>query len=193
MARKTALTEPLMDTICQLIAAGNHLPVAAQAAGVAPNTAYNWRMTGATGGPLKPRPIYRRFAERVAVAEAQAESHAVLIVRKSISEGDARIAIDYLRRRHPERWGDRQISQIEHTHILRRASESELATFAGEHELIEADAYAELEAPRKKHSMQAEAPAGRSEASSQSAVERHAIVAGELSRGKRPEQQLEGS
>lgn len=138
------LNKAVHDTIVGYIRAGNYFTVACRAAGVSPGAATDWLMTGETGGPLKPRPIYRKFALAVREAEAAAEAHAVLVVRKAINEGDARAAMEYLRRRHSDRWGDR--GQVEQRiEVVHRATPAELAAFAGEGEILEGEAYEELE------------------------------------------------
>lgn len=142
------LNAQVQNTIVGYIRAGNYFNVACRAAGVSVSAATDWIMTGETGGPLKPRPLYRKFAEAVREAEAAAEAHAVLVVRKAINDGDARAAIEYLKRRHPERWGDK--GQIQHAGgltVVHRASPAELSAFSGEGEVLDAEAYEELEAP----------------------------------------------
>lgn len=191
------LNQAVQDQIVQMIRAGNYFSVACRAAGVSISAATDWMMTGETGGPLKPRPIYRRFAEAVREAEAAAEAHAVLIVRKAINEGDARAAMEYLRRRHSERWGDRGQIQVDgRLEVTARATPAELAAFSGEGEVIvDAEVYEQLEEPTKEahpqrrlpaqdvdiveEALQDEAHSEAAEASSESAVERHTTDAGE--------------
>lgn len=72
------------------------------------------------------------------VAEAEAEVHAVAIVRRAMSE-DWRAALAYLERRHPDRWRAHRTTELtgpdggpiatEHTQKLdlRRLSDAELA------------------------------------------------------------------
>lgn len=48
--------------------------------------------------------LYVRFAREVARAQADAEVHAVAILRQSMLAGDWRAAVEYLKRAHPERW-----------------------------------------------------------------------------------------
>lgn len=140
------LDERVLETIVGYVRAGNFFNVACAAAGVTQATATDWLMTGETGGPLKPRPIHRRFALAIREAEAAAEAHAVLVVRKAINEGDARAAIEYLRRRHPERWGDRAALAVDHRmQVVHQATPAELAAFSGEGEIIDAEAYEELD------------------------------------------------
>ena len=55
--------------------------------------------------------IYREFYEALKRAEADAEVHAVAVVRKAMTKG-WRAAFQYLERRHPDRWRRRE--SIEH-------------------------------------------------------------------------------
>jgi hypothetical protein len=96
MARPSKLTRETQDRIVLALRAGNHLSVAARAAGLSEATVYRW---------LKARgSAYRAFA--AAVERAIAESEVVLVA--TIAQGAARnpgVALKMLERRHPDRWG----------------------------------------------------------------------------------------
>jgi hypothetical protein len=107
MARPTKLTPQVRDRILQGVRAGNHVEPSARAAGIAPSTYYSWLARGereAVG-------IYRVFLEEVRRAEAEAEVHAVAILRRAMT-GDWRAALAYLERRHPARWRRHQSTEL---------------------------------------------------------------------------------
>ena len=104
VGRPSKLTDELEHKLCDALRAGNFLQVAAGYAGISRATVHRWRALGAEDGA---DPRFKRFAEAVAKAEADAEVHAVGIVRKAINQGDARAALAYLERRHPDRWARR--------------------------------------------------------------------------------------
>lgn len=98
--RKLKLTPATQDKICGLIRAGHFKETAAMAAGINPATFYDWVAKGnATKGG-----VYHEFAKAVAEAEAQSE---LLLVDRILREGGAKGALQVLKRRFRERWGDR--------------------------------------------------------------------------------------
>jgi len=99
MARPTKLTPERRERILKALRAGNYRDPAARSAGVHPSTLYRWleRADQEAEGP------YRDFAEEVHRAEAEAEVHAVAIIRKAMTD-DWRAAMALLERRHPEHW-----------------------------------------------------------------------------------------
>jgi transposase len=99
VARPTKLTPAVQERVLQAIRAGNYAEVACRAAGIAPSTYYRWLERG----EREPDGSYARFAEAVRLAEAEAEVHAVALVRRAMSD-DWRAALAYLERRHPGRW-----------------------------------------------------------------------------------------
>jgi transposase len=107
MARPTKLTEKVHERILQAIRAGNYVESAAVAAGIAPSTFYRWLERGRveSGG------IYHALEEDVRRAEAEAEVHAVAVIRKAMP-GDWRAAMAYLERRHPARWRRRESREL---------------------------------------------------------------------------------
>jgi hypothetical protein len=72
---------------------------ACQAAGISSSTFYRWMQRGET----ESSGVHRELREAVLQAEAEAEVHAVAIVRRAMGE-DWRAAVAYLERRHPGRW-----------------------------------------------------------------------------------------
>lgn len=110
--RRGALTPELADRIIDLVAAGNYLKVAAQAAGIGQATLSSWLARGRevaaaveeTGEePDDNDAKYLAFLESVTGAQAEAETAAVVAWRKAFPD-DWRAARDYLARTSPERW-----------------------------------------------------------------------------------------
>ena len=99
MARPTKLTEPVRERVVTAIRAGNYAESAARAAGIAPSTYYRW----IERGEREREGIHRDFLEAVRLAEAEAEVHAVALIRRAMAE-DWRAALAYLERRYPGRW-----------------------------------------------------------------------------------------
>ncbi len=100
MARPTKLTAAVQERIVLAIRAGSYRTVAAQAAGIHPDTLANWLKAGerATRGP------YHAFQQAVLRAEAEAElHHAALIAQAAKRSWTA--AAWWLERRYPGRWG----------------------------------------------------------------------------------------
>ena len=98
--RKTKLTPEVQEKIVSAIRAGNYAYVAAEYAGIASGTFYNWlqRGNGAKQG------IYREFLEAVKRAESEAEVRAVAIIQKHM-DSNWQAAMTYLERKYPDRWG----------------------------------------------------------------------------------------
>ena len=107
MARPSKLSESVQGRIVQAIRAGNYGEQACRAAGISPSTYYRWLERGAeqTNGS------YRDFHDAVRQAEAEAEVHAVAIVRRAMAD-DWRAAITYLERRYPARWRRQQTTEL---------------------------------------------------------------------------------
>ena len=99
MARPTKLTDELQERILKAVRAGNYAEAAARASGIAPSTYYRWLQRGS----LEEKGAYREFSEALRQAEAEAEVHAVAILRRAMAE-DWRAALAYLERRYPGRW-----------------------------------------------------------------------------------------
>lgn len=135
------LTPALIEKLAQQVSSGMYVAVAARNLGLEPSQVYSWLQQAEEPGAKK---ILRDFAAAMHKAESQAELHAVLVVRKSMQSGDWRAAIEYLKRRHPERWGDHMdIRHSGEVTIVRKATAAELDAFAGETiiegEVVDAD------------------------------------------------------
>lgn len=113
MARTTKLTPKVQRTIVDAIAAGNYASVACRLANVSEATFHEWIARGRGNDPDRPRtPLHAGFAEAVERAEAEAEAHAVALVRASMPDNWA-AAMTYLERRYRDRW--RRSEAREHT------------------------------------------------------------------------------
>ena len=99
MARPTKLTPEIQARIVTAIRAGNYAGPAARSAGISEPTYYRWLERGAN----EEQGIYREFHDAVRRAEADAEVHAIVVIRKGM-ERDWRAALAYVERRYPERW-----------------------------------------------------------------------------------------
>lgn len=106
MGRPTKLTPETQDRICNLIRAGHYFSTAAQASGVHKSTFQEWKTKGESAKAGK----FREFWLAVKEAEGQSE---LLLVDKILKEGGAKGALEVLKRRFPERWGDRH--RLEHS------------------------------------------------------------------------------
>ena len=104
---KPKLTPDVTHKICDLIRNGQYKESAARAAGVAKSTFFLWQSMGEKGeGGKKYRDFY------LAVQEAEAASE-VFLVTSVIKDGGWRGKLEVLKRRFPERWGDRH--RMEHS------------------------------------------------------------------------------
>ena len=99
MARPTKLTPEVSQRIVTAIRAGNYAEPAARSAGISPATYYRWLERGAR----EEEGIHREFHDAVRKAEADAEVHAIVVIRKEM-ERDWRAALAYVERRYPDRW-----------------------------------------------------------------------------------------
>jgi hypothetical protein len=104
VGRPTELNDAVQQKLCDALRAGNYLEAAGPYAGVSRSTVYRW-LAQANQEGADPRLV--EFRDAVRSAEAQAEVHAVGVIRQGIAHGDARIALAYLERRHPQRWRNR--------------------------------------------------------------------------------------
>jgi hypothetical protein len=129
MARPSKLTPEVRERIVQAILAGNYFETACQFAGVATATGYEWLARGEGRDQRRPRNReFAEFAEAVGQAEAQAEVHTVALIRQGLPD-NPRLALDFLARRYPDRWGGRDSLHV--THDLDGAIRAELARLAG--------------------------------------------------------------
>jgi hypothetical protein len=131
VGRPSKLSDEVTERVVSAVRAGNYAEAACQAAGIGQSTYYRWMARGAQ----EPGSAYAGFREAVLRAEAEAEVHAVALVRRAMAD-DWRAAIAYLERRHPVRWRSRQQTELvgpgggplqtQHTIDLSRLSDGEL-------------------------------------------------------------------
>lgn len=107
--RKCRLTPERQRKITKLIRAGHYKEVAARASGIGERTFYTWYEKGAPGHP-ETRRKYQQFRQAVDAAEAESEE---ILLKTILREGGAKGALEVLKRRFPNRWGDRH--RLEHT------------------------------------------------------------------------------
>ena len=126
MARPTKLTPEVQTKIVQALTAGNYFETACQYAGIAKAIGYEWLARGENRDPKRKKTqLYADFADAIRLAEAHAEVRAVALIQKEMPD-NARLALDFLARRHPERWGPKEKHEItgkgggpvEHAHSI---------------------------------------------------------------------------
>lgn len=119
MARPSKLTQDRHELIVQAVRAGNYREPTARAAGIGPSTLYRWLETGEADAEAEKDSPERELWEAVTRAEGEAEVHAVAILRRAMSE-DWRAAVEYLKRRSPERWSAtenvKHQGEVKHAH-----------------------------------------------------------------------------
>ena len=94
--RPTKLTPAVQDRIIAAIRAGHFRESAARLAGISPATLYRW-----LSAETEP---YQAFQEAVVTAEAELEETVLEVVTDRIPD-DARLALAFLAKRFPARWG----------------------------------------------------------------------------------------
>lgn len=102
MAPPLKLTPEVQDTIARMIKVGVPIEMAAEAAGIARSTFFDWLKRGEAKGTKNKR--FRDF--RAAIEQARAEAEATLVTRiaKAAQNGSWSAAAWLLERRAPERW-----------------------------------------------------------------------------------------
>lgn len=113
------------ETIVNAIRAGAYIETAAAMADVGRSTLHAWLRRGAneTSGP------YREFHRDVSKAAAASEVHDVALIGKA-AESVWQAAAWRLERKHPERWGRRQVIQVGTSDDLLKSAEIELANLS---------------------------------------------------------------
>jgi hypothetical protein len=112
MGRTTKLTPERQQKIVNAILSGNYFEVACRYAGVAPATGYEWMARGeGKHSSRKSNRLYAEFAEAVRKAEADEEVGTVAIVKTGLRD-TPKLALDFLARRHPARWGSKETLTI---------------------------------------------------------------------------------
>lgn len=103
--RPDKVTPAVQEKIAALIRGGHFPEVASRAAGIDPRTYYRWRKEG----KARPNSKYGEFDRVCREAEAQSE---LLLVGEIRKKGGWKGALELLKRRFPDRWGDRMRAQV---------------------------------------------------------------------------------
>jgi hypothetical protein len=99
MGRPTKFDEKTAQKILAAVKAGNTRTAAARMAGIAPSTFHDWRIRAVRGDEP-----YAAFAERLLLAEGEAEAEAVRIIHEAARSGTWQAAAWWLERRHARQW-----------------------------------------------------------------------------------------
>jgi len=95
-------------SILKFLRMGNYRVVAAEASGVSDRTFLRWMEQG----EAEPEGPFGAFVEKVMAAERAAEVYHVQQVHKHALD-DWRASIEFLARKHPDRWAKREYSQTD--------------------------------------------------------------------------------
>lgn len=106
--RPSKLTDELQEKLCDRLRQGNYYEAACGAVGIEYQTFRNWMQRGEQAKSGK----YFEFFEAVTRAEYEAEARMVEMWQAQMPE-DWRAARDFLARRYPERWLNRE--RLEHS------------------------------------------------------------------------------
>jgi transposase len=130
MGRPSKLTPELQKKIVKLVRDGNYFETAAQAAGIAKSTLYDWLKRGESD-----EEPFAEFSDALKKAEAEAEADAVAMVRAGLRDAPQwQSAMTFLERRAAERWAKRDPD-----HGLKtKALELEVETLRAKLKLLEA-------------------------------------------------------
>ena len=102
MARPSKLTPEAQTAIVDAVLHGCTYKDAAEAAGIDYNTFNEWMKKGAAGKSG----AYREFNEAVSIANAQCAVNFTRIIQTAAAKGDAKYALEWLKRRRRSEWGD---------------------------------------------------------------------------------------
>jgi len=116
MARPTKLTPEVQEAIIKAVSAGATLDAAAGSAGVSYDTFNRWMKRGAKASSGE----FCEFYKAVTIAAAQVRVNMASTIALAAAKGDAKAAIEWLKRRDPAQWGDRlQLSRMTDDELLR--------------------------------------------------------------------------
>ena len=123
MGRPTKLNSEVQNRICDALRAGNTRRVSAIYGGIGERTFYDWIERGDNpklkkdGTPYKDDEPFVQFSQAVTRAEAECEVWHVANVKKQAS-GDWRASIEWLKRRKPKDWTEKQQIESDNTHKI---------------------------------------------------------------------------
>lgn len=106
--RKPKLTKKLIEDFVNYFRVGHYTTTVCSLCGITFQTYSNWLKRGekAKSG------LYFEFFESIKKAEAEAEHHLVMNIRKSAAEEAWPASAWLLERRYPEKWGKKQRHEI---------------------------------------------------------------------------------
>jgi hypothetical protein len=113
VGRPSKLTPELQKEICDLLREGNFVETVCDYVGIDKTTFYDWSNRGDRGWKADIDGGYVEFSNAVKKAISQVETETVTDLRKGPMNWQAKAW--WLERRHPDKWGNRGKSQIEHT------------------------------------------------------------------------------
>ena len=102
MARPSKLTPETHTVIVDAILHGATYKDASEAAGIEYNTFNEWMKKGADAKSG----AYREFNEAVGIANAQCAVNFSRVIQSAAAKGDAKYALEWLKRRRRAEWGD---------------------------------------------------------------------------------------
>jgi len=109
MGRPSKLTIRVQEKICLAIRAGSSPEGAAGFAGIDRATFYRWLEAGRRGRSKR----YLEFMLAVEKAKADVETRVSAKLLKGIDDGRLELAVPFLERRFPDRWGKRDRVSID--------------------------------------------------------------------------------
>lgn len=110
--RPTKLTDELQGKIVKAVLNGNYIEVSCRAVGIHPTTYARWMEQGEADEENDRDTPHARFREAVMIANAEAETNALELLRQAMPS-DPRMIVEWLQRRFPDRWRKRQALDIE--------------------------------------------------------------------------------
>ena len=123
MARPTKYEKERCDKILHALRAGCTRKAASSAGGIDFQTFLNWLSR------------YSGFSTDVEIAENDAEREFTLTVANAAGQGDARMAIEWLKRRRRDDWGDsvKQDTSIKTERLVQDLTENEIDNLIASH------------------------------------------------------------
>lgn len=122
--RKTKLTKELIKEAEKLMRIGNYTETVCQFLGIHKSTWYKWMAEGekARSG------LKREFFDAIRKAESTAEIRNVQKIQAAVEEGDANLALKFLERKFPARWGrkDQVSADINHSGEIKDKKEYDI-------------------------------------------------------------------
>lgn len=125
VGRRSKLNKAIADRIIEAVRGGAYNDQAAAAVGIGHATFYRWLEVGEADIEADTGSLHRYLREGLTRAQAECELEMIAVVRSAAlpgvaevalpngrvveikTPGDPRMAIEYLKRKHPARWGNR--------------------------------------------------------------------------------------